>query len=61
MGKVLVCVHAVTIQHRGRATRSIDHGMEEENDDRKITRFRVELDADGLGRKTIKNSVRTMF
>ena len=25
MGKVLVCVHAVTIQHRGRATRSIDH------------------------------------
>ena len=23
--KVLVCVHAVTIQHRGRATRSIDH------------------------------------
>ena len=25
LGKVLVCVHAVTIQHRGRATRSIDH------------------------------------
>ena len=25
MGKVLVCLHAVTIQHRGRATRSIDH------------------------------------
>ena len=23
--EVLVCVHAVTIQHRGRATRSIDH------------------------------------
>ena len=22
---VLVCLHAVTIQHRGRATRSIDH------------------------------------
>ena len=25
LGKVLVCVHAFTIQHRGRATRSIDH------------------------------------
>ena len=25
LGKVLVCVHALTIQHRGRATRSIDH------------------------------------
>ena len=25
LGKVLVCFHAVTIQHRGRATRSIDH------------------------------------
>ena len=25
LGKVLVRVHAVTIQHRGRATRSIDH------------------------------------
>ena len=25
LGKVLVCVHAVTIQHRGRATRSINH------------------------------------
>ena len=25
LGKVLVCVHAVTIRHRGRATRSIDH------------------------------------
>ena len=25
LGKVLVCVHAGTIQHRGRATRSIDH------------------------------------
>ena len=25
MGKVLVCFHAVTIQHPGRATRSIDH------------------------------------
>ena len=25
LGKVLVCVHAVTIQHRGRETRSIDH------------------------------------
>ena len=25
MGKVRVCLHAVTIQHRGRATRSIDH------------------------------------
>ena len=25
MGKVLVCVSAVTIRHRGRATRSIDH------------------------------------
>ena len=25
LGKVLVCVNAVTIQHRGRATRSIDH------------------------------------
>ena len=25
LGKVLVCVHAVTIQNRGRATRSIDH------------------------------------
>ena len=25
MGKVLVRVHAVTIQHRGRAARSIDH------------------------------------
>ena len=25
LGKVLVCVHAVTIQHRGRANRSIDH------------------------------------
>ena len=25
LGKVLVCVHAVTIQHRGRATRSIEH------------------------------------
>ena len=24
LGKVLVCVHAVTIQHRGRATRSIE-------------------------------------
>ena len=24
-GKVLVCLHAVTIQHRGRATRCIDH------------------------------------
>ena len=24
LGKVLVCFHAVTIQHRGRATRSID-------------------------------------
>ena len=25
LGKFLVCFHAVTIQHRGRATRSIDH------------------------------------
>ena len=25
LGKVLVCVNAVTIRHRGRATRSIDH------------------------------------
>jgi hypothetical protein len=25
LGKVLVCVSAVTIRHRGRATRSIDH------------------------------------
>ena len=25
LGKVLVCVHVVTIQLRGRATRSIDH------------------------------------
>jgi hypothetical protein len=25
LGEVLVCVHAVTIQYRGRATRSIDH------------------------------------
>ena len=25
LGKVLVCVHAFTIQHRGRATRSNDH------------------------------------
>ena len=25
LGKVLVRVHVVTIQHRGRATRSIDH------------------------------------
>jgi hypothetical protein len=25
------------------------------------TRFRAELEPDGLGRKTIKNSVRTMF
>ena len=25
LGKVLVCVNAVTIRYRGRATRSIDH------------------------------------